>query len=289
MSSINDIKSRIKNIEQTKKITKAMHLISSIKLTKAKKEHNETKEFFDKIRATLYDIIDRSDDINSIYIDNGLSLNVKKNAYLVLTGDNGLAGDYNYNTIKAVEKYITDKENSILMIAGYMGKSVMRKNKYDIDETFDYFVHNPTLSRAKDMTNKFIDMYSHGEIDEFYVIYTDMITSLKHETKLTKILPLNIDSLKEQTKTNYKKHENNQIIYEPSFNDVFNSIIPLYLKGVIYSLLVDAYACEQSSRVIAMDSATRNAKTIIKKLKVYYNKERQSRITTELNEIISRN
>ena len=288
MSSINDIKSRIKNIEQTKKITKAMHLISSIKLTKAKKEHNETKEFFDKIRVTLYDIIDRSDDITSVYIEKEISSSVKKKAYLVLIGDNGLAGDYNYNTIKAVEKYITDKDNSVLMIAGYMGKSVIRKNKYNIDETFDYFVHNPTLLRAKDMTNKFIDMYSEGQIDELYVIYTDMINSFKRETKLIKILPLNINSLKEDTKTDYKTHENNQITYEPSFNDVFNSLIPLYLKGVIYSLLVEAYASEQSSRVIAMDSATRNAKKIIKKLRIYYNKERQSRITTELNEIISR-
>lgn len=287
MSNIYDLKSRIKNIEQTKKITKAMHLISSIKLNNAKKAHNETKEFFDKIRETIYDIIIRSEDIDSIYIEKNVTKEVTKKVYLVLTGDNGLAGDYNYNTVKAVEKYVTDKENSILMIAGYMGKSVIEKNGFNIDESFDYFVHNPTVNRAQEMTSKFIQMYIEGGIDEFYVIYTDMINSFKNHTKLTKILPLSMDSLKEGLNIDESTYKSKQIKYEPSMNHVFNSLIPLYLKGTIYSLLLDAYACEQSSRVIAMDSATRNSNKILKKLKIYYSKNRQTRITTEINEIVS--
>jgi F-type H+-transporting ATPase subunit gamma len=265
-----------------------MNLISSIKLNKAKKEHNETKDFFDKIRSTIYDIIIHSEDIDSIYFQNNKSSNGNiKKAYLVLTGDNGLAGDYNFNTVKAVGKYIVDKENSILMIAGYMGKNVIKRNGFKIDESFDYFVHNPTLKRTQEMTNKFVEMYLEGTIDELYVIYTDMINSFKNQTKIAKILPLSIDSLKEGLKINKDVSRNNQIKYEPSINHVFNSLIPLYLKGTIYSLLVDAYACEQSSRVLAMDSATRNSTKIIKKLKVRYNRYRQGRITTEINEIIS--
>lgn len=287
MSNVQDLKTRMKNIEQTKKITKAMHLISSIKLNNAKKAHNETKEFFDTIRSTIYDIIFHSEDISSIYIKKDLKRDVPKKAYLVLTGDNGLAGDYNYNTVKAVNKYVTDKENSILMIAGYMGKSAIQKNGFNIDESFDYFVHNPTLKRAQDMTSKFIDMYLDGTIDEFYVIYTDMINSFKTHTKMIKILPLTIDSLKEGLQIDVEHHKPGPIKYEPTIHAVFNSIIPIYLNGVIYSLLVDAYACEQSSRVIAMDSATRNCSKILKKLKVYYSKYRQSKITTEIIEIIS--
>lgn len=287
MSSISDIKSRINNIEQTRKITKAMYLISSIKLNRVKKQVKETKYFFDKINETLYDIAMKSPYINSMYIDKNSKITGGKKAYLVFIGDNGLAGNYNYNTIKAVEKYVTDRENSVLMVVGYMGKNTIKNMKYNIDEGFNYFVHNPTLLRAKEMTDKLIQMYVTAKVDEIYIIYNDMISSFKHETKLVKILPINIDVLKQNVSARNEKYNIEQIKYEPSVHQVFDSLIPLYLKGSIYGLLVDAYACEQSSRIFAMDSATKNATKIIRKLRGSYNKERQYRITKELNELIS--
>lgn len=288
MSSISDIKLRLKNIDQTRKITKAMYLISSIKLNKVKKELSDTKIFFNKINETLYDIITKSNGMESIYLDNKIKKNSeKKKAYLVFIGDNGLAGDYNYNIIKAVEEYVKNKDNSILMIAGYMGKAQLEAKKYNIDKSFDFFVHNPNLQRAQDITNKLIQMYLNNPIDEIYIIHNEMINSFKRKVRLTKILPLDIDSLKNEIKLDGMDNIKSDFIYEPSFNVVFNNIIPLYLKGIIYSLLIEAYACEQSARIFAMDSATKSAEKIIKRLKISYNKERQTKITEELNELIS--
>lgn len=130
-------------------------------------------------------------------------------------------------------------------------------------------------------------MYLNNPIDEIYIIHNEMINSFKRKVKLTKILPLDIDSLKNEIKLDGMDNIKSDFIYEPSFNVVFNNIIPLYLKGIIYSLLIEAYACEQSARIFAMDSATKSAEKIIKRLKISYNKERQTKITEELNELIS--
>ena len=288
MASINDIKSRIQNVKQTEKILRAMYLMSSINLGKIRDKQRETKKLFDKIRFCILDIIERSEDIDSIYFERSIKKEEEKQKiYLILTGDNGLAGGYNHNIIKAVDSYITDTYNSKLLIAGYMGKKLIKKEKYQIDEKYDYFVHNPTILRAKEMTERFLQMYNDHDMDELYVIYTDMISSFKQEVKRVKLLPIDITDLEEEIKRDKKPNSKILIKYEPSPSAVFDSLIPLYLRGVIYSLLVDAYASEQSARVVAMNSATSNAKKLIKRLKIDYNKQRQDNITKEIIEVTS--
>lgn len=305
MSNLSDLKNRLKNINETKKITKAMYLISSVKLNKIKNDLNNSRVFFDKINSTLYDIITRNSDIKSIYLEsNEKSTDKTKKAYLIFIADNGLVGGYNYNIIKSVEKNIEDKQNSILMLAGYMGKNILEEDGYNIDQEFDFFVHDPNLQRSSDMTNYIINMYTSKKIDKFYVIYTDMITSLKKEVKVSKILPLDIESIKKQIdsfnkvddiindnnnikKDNDVKYKKIEFVYEPSFEDVLNRIMPIYLKGVLYNMLVEAYASEQNSRIFAMNSATQNADKIIKRLNTQYNRQRQEIITQKLNEIVS--
>ena len=305
MSNLSDLKNRLKNINETKKITKAMYLISSVKLNKIKNDLNNSRVFFDKINSTLYDIITRNSDIKSIYLEsNEKSTDKTKKAYLIFIADNGLVGGYNYNIIKSVEKNIEDKQNSILMLAGYMGKNILEEDGYNIDQKFDFFVHDPNLQRSSDMTNYIINMYTSKKIDKFYVISTDMITSLKKEVKVSKILPLDIESIKKQIdsfnkvddiindnnnikKDNDVKYKKIEFVYEPSFEDVLNRIMPIYLKGVLYNMLVEAYASEQNSRIFAMNSATQNADKIIKRLNTQYNRQRQEIITQKLNEIVS--
>ena len=166
MSNLSDLKNRLKNINETKKITKAMYLISSVKLNKIKNDLNNSRVFFDKINSTLYDIITRNSDIKRIYLEsNEKSTDKTKKAYLIFIADNGLVGGYNYNIIKSVEKNIEDKQNSLLMLAGYMGKNILEEDGYNIDQKFDFFVHDPNLQRSSDMTNYIINMYTSKKID----------------------------------------------------------------------------------------------------------------------------
>lgn len=288
MPNSSNIRTRIKNIQKTKKITRAMYLISSMKIKKVQKQLEQTKHFFSKINQTLYSVINQSDIINSFYVSQKEKKG--KKAYIVVTGDNGLAGDYNNSIVKAVQKHVKDKENSILLVVGYMGKNNLRNLKYNIYEDFEYFVHNPTILRTTEMTDKLIQMYSNAKISELYIIYDDLINSFKYQPKIKKLLPIDIEDIKKDIGSEEKMVLGNlsyAIKYEPSAKAVFENVIPLYLKGILYSILVDAYVCEQSARIIAMDEATKNASKVIKKLKTSYNKERQYRITKELTELVS--
>lgn len=288
MSNSSTIKARIKNIEKTKKITRAMYLISSMKIKKVNKQFEQSKYFFDKINKTMYNTINQSDILNSFFIKKNEEQNTSKRAYIIVTGDNGLAGDYNNSIMKAVQEYVLDKENSVLMCVGYIGKNTLKNLGYNVDEKFDYFVHNPTLLRTKEMTEKIIDLYSNAKIDSVYIIYNNFISSFKYKPKLEKLLPIDIKYIKKDLEIKEEEKEIGYTIkYNPSEREVFNYIVPLYLKGIIYSILINSYTCEQSARIMAMDEATQNATKIIKKLKLSYNKERQYKITKELTELVA--
>lgn len=290
MSNSSTIKARIKNIEKTKKITRAMYLISSMKIKKVNKQFEQSKYFFDKINKTMYNTINQSDILNSFFIKKNEGQNAFKKAYIIVTGDNGLAGDYNNSIIKAVQENVLDKENSVLMCVGYIGKSNLKNLGYNVDENFDYFVHNPTLLRTNEMTEKIIELYSNAKIDAAYIIYNNFISSFKYKPKLEKLLPIDIKYIKKGLEIKEIKEEKEigySIKYNPSEIEVFNYIVPLYLKGIIYSILINSYTCEQSARIMAMDEATQNATKIIRKLKLAYNKERQYKITKELTELVA--
>jgi F-type H+-transporting ATPase subunit gamma len=262
-----------------------MKLISASKLKKARKQLENTLPFFNTVRVTIADILQHSGDIENPFFDVRNDKEGKKKGYLVLSGDKGLAGGYNHNIIKLAEKQLEENPDSMLFVAGIVGYNYFTRKKANVYLNFNYPVQNPTVIRTREITELLLDLFIKGELDEVYVVYTEMITSLKIVPKVIKLLPLELESLKEEISEEKIVRDEN-LVYEPSPAAVFGVLIPKYIKGILYSLFVQAFTSEQSSRMTAMDSATSNADDMLQKLHLYYNRARQATITQEISEIV---
>lgn len=284
MANMREIKLRIKSIKETRQITKAMKLISAAKLKKARQQLEETLPYFDKVKATIADILIRSGNMESAYFDVRNEKEGRKKGYVVMTGDKGLAGGYNHNIIKLAETQLESNPDALLFVPGHMGRNYFIRKNLNVVKDFDYPVQNPTVYRAREMAEAVIEMFRKGEIDEVYVIYTKMISSIKLEPQLMKLLPLELESLREDLKD--VKVVGEGLSYEPSPQAVFDVLIPKYVKGIMYGALVEAFTSEQSARMTAMDNATSNADEMLQKLNLFYNRARQAAITQEISEIV---
>ena len=290
MASMRDIRLRIKSVKQTKQITKAMKLISASKLKKAKSQLEATLPFFNKIQATLKFILHHTEGEEELaYFDKREKVERKKIGYVIVTGDKGLCGGYNNNVMKLAEsemKKFGSDVNLKVFVVGSVGRNYFAKKGYNIDMEFLYTVQSPTLYRARDMADTVIDMFNNGELDEVYLVYTKMITSLTLEPQIFKLLPLEPLDFEE---TDEEKEETKYLlnfVFEPSPEIVFARLVPQYLRGIVYGALVESFTSEQSARMTAMDAATRNADELIKKFTLFYNRARQAAITQEISEII---
>lgn len=290
MASMRDIRMRIKSVNQTKQITKAMKLISASKLKKAKAQLEATAPFFNKIQSTMKFILKHTDgEENTSYFDKREKVKERKIGYVIVTGDKGLCGGYNNNIIKLAEKSLREYQEDIdirLFIVGNVGRSYFAKKGFNIDMEFLYTVQNPTLYRARDIADVIIDMFNNKELDEIYLVYTKMITSLKLEPEIIKLLPLEKVDFEQTQKEAEESEYLLKFIFEPSPEVVFDKLVPQYMRGIVYGALVEAFTSEQSARMTAMDSATRNAEELIKRLTLFYNRARQAAITQEISEVI---
>lgn len=288
MAGMREIKQRMKSIQDTKQITKAMKLISAAKLKKARQQLDVTLPFFKKVKAAMADILIHSSGIESIYFENRSDKPDKKAGFLILSGDKGLAGGYNHNISKLAESMIKQEKDPLLLIAGLMGRVYFSKGNYNVDPDFYYPIQNPSVFRAREIAEKIIDLYKNRKVDEFYIVYTYMHSAMKLEPRVMKLLPLDPDDLIEDTGTQdiTKASSDELFTYEPSPKVVLEVLIPKYVKGIVYGTLVEAFTSEQSARMTAMDSATANADEMLKALNLYYNRARQAAITQEISEIV---
>lgn len=288
MANMQEIKTRIKSIKETRQITKAMKLISAAKLKKARNQLDLTLPYFDKVKSVIADILVHSGSVENKYFDVRNLVEGSKKGYLVITGDKGLAGGYNNNILKLVEKQIESDKDALLLVAGHMGRNYFTRNNYNVDSEFYYGVQNPTIYRAREVAEKILELYTTGDLDEVFVVYTHMVSSLKLEPRIMKLLPLELDALKAELNVPQELPEkiDEILIYEPSPAAVLEKLIPKYLKGIVYGTLVEAFTSEQSARMTAMDNATANADEMLQKLNLYYNRARQAAITQEISEIV---
>lgn len=288
MANAREIKSRMKSVKVTRQITKAMKLISAAKLKKARKQLEQTLPFFDKVKATIADILMHSGNIQNIFFDVRNEKEGRKKGYLVFTGDMGMAGGYNANIIKLTEKNINNDSEAVLFVAGHVGRGVFARKRYNVVEEFDYPVQNPTVYRAREIAEILLERFSKGEVDEVYLVYTKMVSSIKLEPQIMKLLPLELKAIKEELDIpeNVVENIDESLSYEPSPKAVFDVLIPKYVKGIVYGALVEAFTSEQSARMTAMDNATSNADDILQTLTLYYNRARQAAITQEISEIV---
>jgi F-type H+-transporting ATPase subunit gamma len=282
MASMRDIKRRIRSVNSTKQITKAMNLVASSKLTRAKNRFTDTKPFFDQTQRVIAEIAKGSKGVTHPYLT---ERDVNKTAVIMISGDRGLCGGYNANVCKLANRIISEKgkDKSALITIGNRGKDYFNHKGVEFLESYRGISEKPTYQDALTIGQKALDLFASGEVDEVYLVYTEYITTISSEAKAIKLLPLNIDD--------FKTEEDNKsltlTIYEPNEEAVLDYVIPKYINTVIYGALVESAVCELGARMTAMDSATENASEMIDKLNLLYNRVRQGAITQELTEIVS--
>lgn len=286
MASINEIRTRINSVEQTLKITNAMYLISSSKMRKARQQLNGVEPYFQKIQDTIADILYHSEAFKHPFMDQRPEKPNRTVGYIVITGDKGMAGAYNHNVLKFAQEKLAATKTPVLFLIGQVGRSYFSGKNVPIDAEFLYTAQDPTVARARDISQTVADLFLSGQLDEVHVIYTHMVTPLLMKPVSYQLLPLTREQFSGYQPAAPCGSFNRQVVYLPSEHKVMDNIVPGYLKGVLFGCLVESFCSEQNARLTAMDSSTKNAKELIRTLSLEYNRARQAAITQEISEVV---
>lgn len=281
MASMRDIKRRKSSIQSTQQITKAMKLVSTVKLQKAKLHAEATDPYFNHMYQTVTSILAKSGNIRHPYLTSGAS---DKIAVVVITSNRGLAGGYNANVTKLVttNQELLPKDKVEVFCIGSKGREALERNGYHIKEDHSQIMEAPTYEDAAAVCSRVLDEFTKGEIGQIYLAYTHFKNTVVHVPKLMKLLP--VEFSEEEIQAADDKLIMN---YEPNVEEALDLIIPKYVTSIFYGALVEALASENGARMQAMDSATSNAEDMISDLSLKYNRARQGSITQELTEIIA--
>lgn len=283
MASAREILGRMQSIKDTMKITNAMYMISSSKMQKAKKSLSDTEPFFYAQQDAVARLVQAVPDTQNDFFGRDIPDDEKKRGYIVITADKGLAGAYNHNVLKLAQEQIEQGGVNKLFVVGELGRQYFRKKDVDIDGAFAYTAQNPTLYRARHIGFQMIDQYKQGELDEVYIIYTKMINAFRMEADMFRLLPLPKEDYKSRQLRGYSE----QMTFHPSVEVVLDNLIPNVVNGFVYGALVESYASEHNSRMMAMQNATDSAKQMLHDLEIEYNRVRQAAITQEITEVIA--
>ena len=277
--SMQDIKRRIRSVTSTEHITNAMKLVSAGKLRKAKAIFEKTNENSHYITHTIAEIFNSSQDIPPEYLAGNRE--IKTTCYIIVTSCRGLCGGFNSNVLKEAQREIdADWEKPVIFAIGSKGKEYFEKRGYEIYGDYLAPPENISFLETREMSVPIIEMYNRGEIDEVVLIYTSFISSMEQEVKNVTLLPFEIEKDPDIIR-NSKPVE-----YEPSVEAVFNYLVPKYVEMMIYGAVVESATCEHAARRMAMENATDNAREMLDKLSLNYNRARQSAITDEIIEIV---
>jgi len=275
--STKEIKTRIRSMESTKQITKAMEMVAASKLRRAQAQVLNSRPYFEILYSTIHDIVDTNRDLSSPFL---LERPVKKVMYIVIAGDRGLAGGYNSNILKLVQSEIQGKDATVVPIGR---KAVDYFKSHGVPILTDLYAEAAavTIGDCFSIAKQLSNAYLAGEFDEIHVAYTNFVSVLSQVPGSLRLLPLirqDVDS---------SASPGSDTVYEPSSEEVFASIVPEYLGGILYGALCESRAAEQAARRSAMDSATQNAEDMIDDLSLKFNRARQAAITQEITEIVA--
>lgn len=294
MANMREIRSRMKSIDDIMKITNAMYLISSSKVKKAKKNHTLTEPYFNKSIDTMASILERAKDSEFSFFDKRKNIppNERKKAFIVITADKGLCGAYNHNIIKIAEEKLENSDDTTFLVLGQIGRIYFKRKsknnpKIHFEEDFIYTSENPNLFRARSIAELVADRFENGTYDDVYIIYTKMTSSVEMEPDIIQLLPLKKQSFSLDKDESDDSKPSSYARFLPDAKTVMDNISPIFLKGVIYSAMVEAFCSEQQARMSAMDNATTNAKEMLQDLSLMYNRARQAAITQEITEVVS--
>ncbi|MDO5409912.1 MAG: ATP synthase F1 subunit gamma [Lachnospiraceae bacterium] len=281
MATMREIKRRKSSIQSTQQITKAMKVVSSAKLQKAKYKAESTKAYFNYMYETVSSMLAKSGTIDHPYLKAGQS---EKKAVIAITSNRGLAGGYNSNIVKLITGGDFKKEDVSVYTIGRKGREGLTAKGYEIAGDYSDAIEAPLYQDAVDVGQAVLDRFAAGEIGEIYLAYTVFKNTVVHIPKLIKLLPVEIEIGEGAEKAVDDKVLMN---YEPSEEEALDAIIPKYIYSLIYGAMNEAVASENGARMQAMDNATSNAEAMIDSLSLLYNRARQSSITQELTEIIA--
>ena len=280
MASMRDIKRRRVSIQGTQQITKAMKLVSTVKLQRARAGAERSKAYFNCMYDTVNSILARVGQVEHKYLVPGQS---KKKAVIVITSNRGLAGGYNSNVVKLITRHETwNKEDIVVYAIGNKGREMLKRDGYEIKEELPEVIEEPAYVDAMLLTNRLLKAFEEDEIGEIYLAYTTFKNTVSHDPKLIRLLP--VERKEEQKETEEQSAIMN---FEPEDEEALDMIIPKYIASLIYGAMMEAVASDNGARMQAMDNATSNAEEIIDDLELKYNRARQGSITQELTEIIA--
>lgn len=275
--NMKSVKLRMKSIQNTMQITRAMELVASSRLRRAKERAEICRPYFQELYETLREIARGNTDFSSLYVKEGKN---EKCCYIVIAGDRGLAGGLHANLFKCLEEDSKEKEYVALPIGK---KAVEYFRRRGIPCLTEAFVEAARVSVADcfEMADLLCREFSAGSFGHIELCYTGFVSMLSQEPKVISMLPLKDLEEKE------KKPVRNLLLYEPDAETVFQAIVPEYLAGLIYGAVCEGEASELAARRTAMEAATNNAQEMLDKLELYYNQARQAGITQEITEIVS--
>ena len=261
MASMRDIKRRKSSIQSTQQITKAMKLVSTVKLQRTREKAEECKPYFNHMYATVTSMLARTGIVEHPYLKSGKS---GKKGVIVISSNRGLAGGYNSNIVK------------MLTQGELEGKG------YEIAEDYSEVINAPLYSDAVEISQRVLKDFEEEKIGEIYLVYTSFKNTVAHEPKLLKLLPVEFSD-----KELSDAERNTPMNYKPGEEEALDMIIPKYIASLLYGALNEAAASENGARMQAMDAATSNAEDMMESLELQYNRARQGSITQELTEIIA--
>ena len=276
---IREIKQRIKSVQSTSQITKAMKMMAAAKLRRSQERAEASRPYAEKMRDVVMSIAAGTGGSKHPMLQ---ARPVKKTGYVIITSDRGFAGGYNGNLLRLLTKNIkerhTSKDQYTIIVLGGKGYNFLSKREHPIADSEVGLSDTPNYGDIKDIARKAVNLFAEGEIDELYLVYNKFISAISQEPTEVRLLPL----------ASVEKAENAPTYdFEPSAEEVLADLLPKYAETLIFSALLDAKASEQGARMTAMGSATDNANEMIEKYTLIYNRARQAAITQEISEIVS--
>lgn len=288
MANTREIQVRRKSIQDTMKITNAMYMISSTKLRKARANLEETEPYFFTLQSMVANIMNHLPDVENEFFKGRTNKapEDKIKGFIVVSADKGLAGAYNHNILRFAQEQINSCKYYKLFVVGRAGRHYLRNRGIPLARHFHYTAQNPSLHRARIISETVLEQFREGEIDEVYIIYTNMKNSMTMETKMTRLLPFSAENFSSESEGRVNMFQG-ELLFQPSPVAVLENILPDCVMGYIYGALVEAFCSEQNARMMAMEAANKSAAEMIHDLSIEYNRVRQAMITQEITEVIS--
>ncbi len=279
MRNASDINNSIRAVSQTSQITNAMKLISTSKMQKANARYEANRIYFDRVRSALKDILTHSRELHHTFLEkheSGIP------AYVVIAADKGLAGAYNHNVLNFAFDKMPEGDKFVISI-GQETRAFFSRKKIPIDVEYLHVAQNPTLYETRRLVEDISKMYKEGIMSEVNLIYTRYFSTVKQKPVSIKLLPVELTDFDDvKLETEY----GTELDYHPSASQVFDTLVPQYIVGLVYGAVVQAYASENSARMVAMDNASRNASEMMSRLSIEMNHARQYAVTREITEIV---